>query len=251
MCSASKHAPRPYKRVSLQALALATSVMPAAAEEPRPSDATPNRYYFYSGVDAARDTSYGWAGAAWAPFAPMDRAGLRLRAQGGGGRYRYETSAVPGGWNWGTKIEGEVLAGWQFLAGPQALALYGGVNLVDNRLDYPDPTNPDQGTQFGAKAVAEYYARIGDEWIATASASFSTANLSSTARATFARALPGGWELGIEAAGSNDRLDSDARGGLFLGMPLFGRALRLAGGWRWSSDSDDGVYGTLSFFMPY
>ncbi|MCJ8142986.1 hypothetical protein MKI84_08655 [Ancylobacter sp. A5.8] len=63
-------------------LAAGGFAMPAVADEL--SDQTPpSHFYFYSGVDVARDTSYGWAGAAWAPFGPMDREGFRLRAQAG------------------------------------------------------------------------------------------------------------------------------------------------------------------------
>ncbi|MBS7540713.1 cellulose biosynthesis protein BcsS [Ancylobacter lacus] len=210
-----------------------------------------NRLYFYSGMDVARDNAYGWAGAAWAPFAPMDREGLRLRAQGGLGQYRYRTDAVAGGWNTGTKTEGEMLAGWQFLRGPHALALYGGANVVDNRLQNPDPSNPDQGTQTGAKAVAEYYGRLRPDLIATAAAGFSTADRTATLRLTAAKVLESGWEIGAEAGALTDRLSSEMRAGGFVNLPLLGAMVRAAAGWRWSSDSDDGAYGTLSLYRPY
>ncbi|MFT0859812.1 cellulose biosynthesis protein BcsS [Ancylobacter sp. G4_0304] len=209
------------------------------------------RYYFFSGIDVARDTSYGWAGAAWAPFGPMDREGLRLRAQAGGGGYRYRTNAVPGGWNSATKIEGEVLAGWQFLRGPHALALYAGVNVTDNRLDQPDPSNRDQGTQFGIKGVAEWFYRIDDTWIWTASLGGSTADGTAVARATLSRRVHERAALGTEAQASTDWLEQHAGAGLFIEVPLAGRQWRVAGGWRWSSDSDDGPYGTVSYYAPF
>ncbi|WP_246520038.1 cellulose biosynthesis protein BcsS [Ancylobacter lacus] len=224
---------------------------PMAARAEDAAATLANRLYFYSGMDVARDNAYGWAGAAWAPFAPMDREGLRLRAQGGLGQYRYRTDAVAGGWNTGTKTEGEMLAGWQFLRGPHALALYGGANVVDNRLQNPDPSNPDQGTQTGAKAVAEYYGRLRPDLIATAAAGFSTADRTATLRLTAAKVLESGWEIGAEAGALTDRLSSEMRAGGFVNLPLLGAMVRAAAGWRWSSDSDDGAYGTLSLYRPY
>lgn len=209
------------------------------------------RLYFYTGLDIARDNGYGWGGMAWAPFAPMDQEGLRLRTQTGGGRYQYRTQAVPGGWNTGNKTDGEVLLGWQFLRGAHALALYGGVNVVDNRLDDPDPGNRDQGTQFGAKIVAEWFYRLDERWTLTAAISASTADGTVNGRAT------AGWQavrwlnVGMETGVTTDWLDESARLGLFIACPLEGWELRAATGWRWSSDSDDSPYGTLSLYMPF
>lgn len=235
---------------------LAAAAFPAClglteAEE-APSNPLKDRLYFYSGIDVARDNAYGWGGMAWAPFAPMDKEGLRVRTQTGGGRYEYRTQAVPGGWNIGNKMEGELLVGWQFIRGRHALAIYGGVNVVDNRLDRPDPGNRDQGTQFGARAVAEWFYRLDERWVLTAALGGSTADSTITGRAT------AGWrafdwlDIGTEIGATTDWLDESARIGLFIATPLAdGRELRVAGGWRWSSDSDDSPYGTLSIFLPF
>lgn len=227
--------------------------MLAAAGEDDPSMLSGLRghVYVYTGLDVARDNLYGWGGAAWAPFGAMDREGLRLRAQLGGGQYRYRTEDVPGGWNTVTKQEGELLLGWQWLRGPHALALYVGANVIDNVLAQPDPANPDQGVAFGAKAVAEWFYRYDENWTLTAALSGSTADGTGHARATIARRMNDWYELGLEAGASTDWLSEDARGGLFIATPLPGWQLRASGGWRWSSDSDDGPYGTLSLYVPY
>lgn len=235
----------------IAATAVAACPAPGAAAEEEAELSLRRRLYFYTGVDIARDTGYGWGGMAWAPFAPMDREGLRVRTQTGGGRYEYRTQAVPGGWNTGNKTDGEVLLGWQFLRGPHALALYAGANVVDNRLDRPDPDNRDQGTQFGAKFVAEWFYRLDERWTLTAALSGSTADGTVAGRAT------AGWrafrwlDLGVETGATTDWLDQSARLGLFVASPLHGWEVRAAGGWRWTSDSDDSPYGTLSLFMPF
>jgi len=223
---------------------------PAGAEDAA-SSRFKNRLYFYSGLDVASDNAYGWAGVAWAPFDLMDREGLRLRFQGGGGQYRYRTSSVAGGWNTVTKSDGELLAGWQFLRGPQALALYGGINVTSDLLAQPDPWNRDQGTHVGAKFLAEWYGRIGERLVATAAAGYSTADRTVTARATIAHRLDGDMEVGTEAATFADEESTEARAGLFLALPWEGRIFRFAGGWRWDDDSEDGPYGTISLFMRY
>lgn len=222
----------------------------AFADEKR-RDVLKDRLYFYSGIDVARDSYYGWAGTAWAPFSSMDREGFRIRLQGGGGGYRYETSAVAGGWNTGIKIEGEILAGWQFLNGPHALAMYVGANITENRLDQPDPSNRDQGTQAGLKATVEWFYQPDDNWTFTAAANASTADDTASARLTAARRITKHFELGTETAASTDWLEQTAGGGLFIATPLPGPQWRLAGGWRWSSDSRDGPYSTLSFYKPF
>lgn len=235
----------------LAATAVVACLAPGAAAEENTEASLRRRLYFYTGVDIARDNGYGWGGMAWAPFAAMDREGLRVRTQTGGGRYRYRTRAVPGGWNTGNKMDGEVLLGWQFLRGAHALALYGGVNVVDNRLDQPDPGNRDQGTQFGARFVAEWFYRLDEHWTLTAALSASTADGTYGGRATAGWRAVDWLDVGVETGATTDWLDESARVGLFIACPLDGRELRAAAGWRWSSDSDDSPYGTVSLFMPF
>lgn len=233
------------------AAALLAALCPEAGAGEALAPIFEGRSYFFSGVDIASDSSYGWGGMAWAPFGPMDREGFRLRGQMGGGNYDYRTQAVPGGWNTGEKREGEVLAGWQFLRDGHALALYAGVNVVDNRLQYADPGNRDQGTQFGAKFVAEWFYRIDARRTLTAALSGSTADGTVNARASACWRAFDWLDLGVEAAATTDWLDESARVGGFLALPLERYEVRAASGWRWSSDSDDGAYGTLSIFMPF
>lgn len=209
------------------------------------------RSYAYGGVDVGPDTSYAWMGMAWAPMGTMNEEGLRLRLQGGSGRYSYATDAVPGGWNGATKYEGELLAGRQFLFGPQALALYAGVNLRTDVLDQPDPSNRDQGTHIGLKLVGEWFWRPATDWVVTAAAGGSTADETLSGRATAGRKFADWLEAGSEAMASADWFSSTAGAGLYVATPLPGRQWRASGGWRWSSDSAAGPYMTLSLFQPF
>lgn len=243
--------PVPTRARLLAATSFLACLGSGAGAEERPEASLKDRLYFYSGIDIARDNGYGWGGMAWAPFAPMDAEGLRVRTQTGGGRYEYHTQAVPGGSNIGNKLDGEILLGWQFLRGRHALALYGGVNVVDNRLDKPDPGNPDQGTQVGAKFVAEWFYRLDARWTLTAAIGASTADGTVSGRATAGWSAFDWLDVGVETGATTDWLDESARIGLFLACPFAGRELRAAAGWRWSSDSDDSLYGTLSIFMPF
>lgn len=238
-------------RLALRLLLAVAGPGAAVAEEPARQNPFADRSYFYSGVDVARDTSYGWAGAAWSPFGAMHEEGFRLRAQGGGGRYSYRTDAVPGGWNNASKVEGEVLAGWQFLEGGHALAVYGGVNLRQDTLDRPDPSNRDQGSHVGIKGVVEWFHRPAPDWVASAAAGASTADETASLRAGLGRKLTDKVELGTEAMGYADWFSNTAGIGLYLANPLPGRQWRVAAGWRWSSDSPDGAYGALSFYTPF
>ncbi|MFK8250925.1 cellulose biosynthesis protein BcsS [Ancylobacter terrae] len=209
------------------------------------------RLYFYSGIDVGRDSAYGWAGTAWSPFGAMDKEGFRLRVQGGGGRYRYRTGFVPGGWNTGTGTDGEVLGGWQFQSGTTAFTLYGGINVASDILDHPDPSNPAQGTQAGGKIVGEWFMRPAEGWVLTASASYATVFETATARATVARRLFAEVDAGAEAAYYRDSQSQEAKFGLFVATPIAGRTFTLSSGWRWSDDSDPGLYGMLTLFAPF
>lgn len=248
-----------HRRLAWFLLALgaaAIGVAPVAADEAseegsKRRDPWADRIYFYAGVDAARDTSYAWAGAAWSPFGKMNEEGFRLRVQGGAGRYSYRTDDVPGGWNNASKMEGELLLGRQFLAGAHALALYGGIALRQDTLDHPDPSNRDQGDHVGLKVVAEWFFRPADDWVVTAAASGSTADETATVRASAGRKISDAIEIGGEAMGYTDWFSQDAGAGIYIANPLPGRQWRAAGGWRWSSDSPAGAYGTLSLYMPF
>lgn len=242
---------RPAEKGFLAVTSLAACLGSTALADEVRRDRFKDRLYFYSGADIARDSSYGWAGAAWAPMDTMDREGLRLRAQAGLGRYRYETSDVPGGWNTGNKLDGEILIGWQFLRGAHALAIYGGVNVTRNTLEQPDPSNRDQGTQAGARIVVEWFYRLDDDWTLTAAAGASTADDTASLRATAGRRMHEWFDLGTEASTSTNWLSQDARFGLYIASPLPGRQLRAAGGWRWSDDSRSGPYGSLSLYAPF
>jgi len=232
------------------AAGLADAGAPAQAEGVSLADLE-GRLYFYSGLDVGRDSAYGWAGTAWSPFGAMDAEGFRLRVQGGGGRYRYRTGFVPGGWNTATATDGEVLAGWQFLTGTTAFTFYGGVNVASDMLDHPDPSNPAQGTRFGGKVVGELFIRPAEGWTMTAAAGFSTTFNTATLRATLARRLFGEVDGGTEASYYRDSQSQEAKVGLFLSAPIRGRTFALSGGWRWSDDSDSGLYTMLTLFAPF
>ncbi|HEY9215898.1 MAG TPA: hypothetical protein VIQ29_23950 [Ancylobacter sp.] len=64
---------RPAEKGFLAVTSLAACLGSSALADEVRRDRFKDRLYFYSGTDIARDSSYGWAGAAWAPMDTMDR----------------------------------------------------------------------------------------------------------------------------------------------------------------------------------
>ena len=214
-------------------------------------DQAGERIYFFTGLHIARDSAFGWAGIAGAPFGLLDEDGVRLRLAGGTGRYRYRTSAVPGGINEGNVASGEILLGFHRSLGNGSVTAYLGAHMEEQRLTAADPGNASAGTALGAKATLEFFRRLDPLWVASASASASTVHRTYQARATLAREFAYGLAAGVEAAVLGDARYVEPRAGL-SGSMTYGRGvLTIAAGLLFSTDKGGGGYATLSLHAPY
>jgi hypothetical protein len=216
-----------------------------------PIDPLRNRIFFFSGLDVARDSAFGWAGLAAAPFGSLDEDGFRLRILGGGGRYRYRTTATFSGLNDVNVAGGELLAGFRRSFANAAIAIYAGTHVEEQRLAEPDAGNAAAGTAFGIKAVIETYARLDPVWLMNASASASTVHRAYHARVALARELAPVFAIGIEGAVYGDVRYVEPRAGIFASTTYGSSVLALAGGVLSNSDKGGGFYATLSLYAPY
>jgi hypothetical protein len=210
-----------------------------------------NRLFFFGGIDIASSSQFAWSGLVGSPTGLLHEDGLRLRAAGGLGRYKYETDAVPGGENEGHVTSGELMIGYRRDLGGVIVSSFVGLHAENQRLSSPDPGNEAQGTAFGVKAAIETFARLHPEWTLVTSAAASTVHRSYHARAAVAREFPSGFALGAEALIHGDVRYREPRVGLFA-QATFNRAvLSLAGGYLDNSDKGGGAYATLSIYAPY
>ncbi|MEX0590886.1 MAG: cellulose biosynthesis protein BcsS [Xanthobacteraceae bacterium] len=210
-----------------------------------------DRLFFFAGANVARDSYFGWAGVVGAPQGLLDQDGPRIRISGGGGRYRYDTSATAGGTNSGQIVSGEILLGFRRSIGSASVTAYLGAHAEDQRLDAPDPGNPTAGTEFGVKAALEFFVRPAPTWTWSASAVASTVHRSYHAHASLAREFMPGVAFGIEGAVHGDARYVEPRAGILAHM-TFGRSVvTLSGGVLSNSDDGSGAYATLSLYAPY
>lgn len=126
------------------AIAAAISFSPAlfAGDVPIRSDtlSTPSprdRRFFFAGGDIARDSHFAWAGVTGAAQGLLHDDGARIRVTGGAGRYRYRTSAVPGGVNEGHVASGEILFGFRRAIVPASITMFIGAHVEDRARSRP------------------------------------------------------------------------------------------------------------------
>ena len=214
-------------------------------------DQVKSRIFFFSGLDVARDSAFGWAGVAAAPFGGLEEDGLRVRISGGAGRYRYRTPATSSGLNEASVAAGELLAGFQRSSANSAITVYVGPHVEEQRLAEPDAGNAAAGTAFGLKAAIEAYARLDPVWLVNAAASASTVHRAYQVRAALLREFPPVFAVGIEGAVYGDVRYVEPRAGIYASATYGRSVLTLAGGALSNSDKGRGIYATLSLYAPY
>jgi outer membrane immunogenic protein len=155
----------------------AASAAPGAALWGPDTASTAGRFEVFHGFEVSRRSYGGYAGALIAPWNDTDTSGARLYILGAAGRYRYP---IDGGRITGTYAEADILPGYAWEGDTYSINLLAGLNLINNTLSQPDPTNAVQGTQAGAKVRASAYANpteasmvFGDVEYSTAFSTFS------------------------------------------------------------------------------
>ncbi len=210
-----------------------------------------SRAFVFGGVDAARNSTFVWAGATAIPFGTLGEDGPRLRAMGGAGRYDYRTSAVAGGRNSGTITSGELMAGYHKSFGATVATGYIGLDVKNYSLQNADPANPESGTRAGVKAALELYTRTAASWFVTTYGNISSVFGSYSTRVALNHELTPGFALGIEGALLGDRRYDEQRGGLIATLTLPKSSLTVAGGIATSADNGTGAYTTISLYAPF
>lgn len=211
---------------------------------------------FFGGIDAARATTFAWAGATYAPAGTLAEDGWRVRFMGGAGRYSYQASIVPGGINDANAFSVELLGGYRKtfddVFGSRLYAgVFAGAHYEDQILDFPDPFNPARGSEAGIKASLELYARIRQDYVATAFATASTVHRKYHAKLTLLRELNGQWGVGGEIATMGDARYSEYRAGLAASFTWRRKIFMLSAGALDNSGRGSGAYTTFSVYSPF
>ncbi len=201
-----------------------------------------------------------------APFAPMDRSGMRVRASALAGTYVYTPSNAYNnayylnaldtlfyyGYNpfltqvYGTIVGGSLLVGYEWVTNRATVAIYAGGEVMNTSLSPNDPNNSVKGGRGGFKIATDFYVTPTDDMMISGVASYSTNFNSYYGRLKFGFAIADRIYIGPEAGALGDNFFQQWRlgghvSGLRFGMMQFGAAIgylndRVRGG---------GVYGTL------
>lgn len=182
-----------------------------------------------------------------APFAPMDRSGMRVRMSVLGGSYVY-TPSMPFllGNIHGALINGAFMLGYEWVSRRATVGAYAGVEAMHTSISPNDPNNSVKGGRAGAKLALDFYVTPTDDTMIAGVASYSTNFNSYYGRLKFGMAIADRIYIGPEVAGLGDNFFQQWRigghvSGLRFGLLQFGAAVgflndRVRGG---------GVYGTL------
>jgi hypothetical protein len=181
-----------------------------------------------------------------APFAPLDRTGMRIRIAGLGGTYSYISSAPGVGRVYGTLADGSFMAGYEWVLKRATIAIYGGPEITSNRLSEYDPTNSVKGTRFGFKMGVEFFVEPTDNTMLSGVASYSTNNDAYYGRLKFGFAFADHLYIGPEIIALGDDYFQQWRfGGHVSGLRLGMMQLGVSGGFLNDRVRGAGMYGVL------
>jgi len=211
---------------------------------------------FFGGIDAAKATTFAWAGVTYAPFGKLIDDGWRVRFMGGAGLYSYQTGNVPGGINSANVFSAELLGGYRktfsnVLGQSVYIGAFAGINYEDQLLHLSDPFNPTRGAEAGVKGSLEIYSRIHQRYIASAFGTASTVHQKYNAKASLLYEINETWALGGEIATMGDARYSEYRAGVVGSLTWQKRIFVLSAGALDNSGRGTGAYTTFSVYSPF
>lgn len=264
--------------VALSLGLLATPLMP----QPMRAGELPSYWReTYAGADVSRDVWLLYSGVTLAPTSDIYSDGIRLRASGGYGQYRYSghRSGDPPDKRRqfrGTITYVEALIGYQKRIGELTAKAFVGVAAIDHTIAPGDPIALGglltQGMDYGLKGALELWLNLGSDAWTSLDASWTGAHQTYAGRWRMGyRVLPTvsiGMETGINghtmsdsrvlADGSrSERLRPQTRVGAFARYEWNGGEISVSGGVANSAydfsatDGFDDFYGTVNWLMRF
>ncbi|MFN3889571.1 MAG: cellulose biosynthesis protein BcsS [Beijerinckiaceae bacterium] len=187
-----------------------------------------------------------------APFGGLETNGFRLRMIGLLGGYKYDASAPGVGVVGGNQAGGSLLAGYEWIVDRTKIGVYGGLDVMNNRLDKFDPNNDTEGATFGFRAGVDFYSRPTDSTMAAGTFSFTTANMGYYVRLRGGLAVYEQMYLGPEMLALGDSFYTQWRLGLQLSNIQLGPVqFGVSGGYANDSSRGNGAYGILDSRLTF
>ncbi|MFA5956943.1 cellulose biosynthesis protein BcsS [Hyphomicrobium sp.] len=267
--------------MSAPTIALAQAAQAQADDGPA-TGASPSQYGWrevYGGVDAARDQWLFYSGVTLAPFSrDIYSDGWRLRFGGGYGRYSYD--GIGPHTNCGAAAMNDIcgesdrkrqrydvshsyaeaLLGYYLQLGQLTAKAFAGASMSSEKhLNAIDPSNDNDGTEFGVKGALEFWLTLSDTSWTSLDFSYSTARNETASRWRTGWRMTPALSIGPELRyDKNIETGDDAwtgRSGLFARYEWTGGEISLAGGAEWWVDDwapeAPSAYGNLNLLFHY
>jgi hypothetical protein len=179
-----------------------------------------------------------------APFAPLDRTGMRVRVAGLGGVYNYfSPTPGPGRVN-GQMQQVAVLAGYEWVWKKMTIAGFGGVEFRNSSISPNDPNNRVKGATVGLKVGVDFYVTPTDTTMVSGVAYYSTNFNSYYGRPKFGMAFADHLYVGPEVLALGDDFFQQWRVGAHVsGMRLGFVQMGVSGGFLSDRVRGTGLYG--------
>ncbi len=142
--------------------------------------------------------------------------------------------------------------GYQLRAGSLTLKLFGGIEAVEQRVHPRDPLNSVQGTEFGARIVAESWYEISPRWVASLDAAYGTAFEDYWSLARIGYRLGPKLTLGLEGGALGNQEYDAGRVGGFGRIEFSDLQVTLSGGYSGNYlESEPSGYVSLGIYRPF
>lgn len=235
----------------------------------------------FTGTDVTSDVWLLYSGVTLAPTSDIYADGLRLRATGGYGQYRYQghRAGDPKGTHRrfaGTVSFAEMLVGYQKRIGDLTAKALAGISAIDHEISPSDPIAAGglltQGMEYGVKGAVELWLNLGSEAWTSVDASWTNAHQTYAGRWRLGYRVMPTISLGLEAALNGNALSGQgvleddsrreplrpqSRAGVFARYEWNGGEISLSVGAANSAydfgkaDGFDEIYGTANWLMRF
>ena len=236
----------------------------------------------YAGADVTADVWLLYSGVTLAPTSDIYSDGIRLRAGGGYGQYRYSGHRAGDPKDTERRFKGtityaEALIGYQKRFGELTAKAFVGVSAIDHTITPHDPVALGglitQGLEFGVKGAIELWLNLGSSAWSSLDLAYTSAHDTYAARWRLGYRILPTVSAGLEAAlnGNIDNADKwlsdgtvreqlkpQGRVGVFARYEWSGGEVSLAGGlsnsaydFEPSEDGFDEIYGTFNWLIHF
>lgn len=235
----------------------------------------------YSGADLAHDVWLLYSGITFAPTSDIYGDGVRLRASGGYGQYRYQGHRAGDPKDTERKFHGtvsyaEALIGYQMRFGELTAKAFVGIAAIDHTVSPDDPIELGglltQGMEYGVKGALELWLNLGSTAWTSLDASWTNAHQTYAGRWRLGYRILPTVSLGLEAGINGNALDEarilddgsqrdelrpQSRVGLFARYEWNSGEVSISGGLSnnaydfGKTDGFDEFYGTVNWLMRF